>query len=144
MSFYREITIALISGAAAGAVVLGIVGRMATAGVAYITGNTTNLSLSGVLEILIVGTLAGTLGGLLLLIVKRRCGAGRFGRGAITGISLFASSLLLSWAKEKIELSTNSTQLFSLIVVVIIFIAYGVCADALLARLEKDNDRVGR
>ena len=53
MSFYREITIALISGAAAGAVVLGIVGRMATAGVAYITGNTTNLSLSGVLEILI-------------------------------------------------------------------------------------------
>ena len=50
MSFYRQVSLALLAGAVAGALVLGIAGRAATAGVAFVTGNALNLSLRGVLE----------------------------------------------------------------------------------------------
>jgi len=137
MSYYREMPSALIAGAVAGALVLGIAGRGATAGVALVTGNALNLSLRGVLEVVIAGALVGAIGGVLLLVLKSVCSGARLARGAIVGVVLFACSVLVSWVSGKIALSVDSTQLLTLIVVAIMFIVYGVCADALLARFQR-------
>lgn len=137
MSYYREMPSALIAGAVAGALVLGIAGRGATAGVALVTGNALNLSLRGVLEVVIAGALVGAIGGVLLLVLKSVCGGARQARGAIVGVVLFACSVLVSWVSGKIALSVDSTQLLTLIVVAIMFIVYGVCADALMARFQR-------
>ena len=144
MSYYREIPSALIAGAVTGALVLGIAGRGATAGIALVTGNALNLSLRGVLEVLIVGTLVGAIGGVLLLVLKSVCGAARLARGAIVGVVLFSCSALVSWVNGKIAFSVAPTQLFTLIVMVIMFIVYGVCADALLARFEDGGRKRSR
>ncbi len=63
MSYYREAPLALIAGAVTGALVLGIAGRGATSGLTLVTGNALNLSLRGMLEVVIVGTLVGAIGG---------------------------------------------------------------------------------
>ena len=144
MSHYRETPPALVAGAVTGALVLGIAGRGATAGIALVTGNAVNLSLKGVLELVIVGTVVGAIGGVLLLVLRSVRGGARLARGAIVGVVLFACSILVSWVNGKIAFSVTPTQLFTLIVVVIMFMVYGVCADALLTRFEDGGRRKSR
>ena len=78
MGYYREMPSALVAGAVTGALILGIAGRGATAVVSLLSGSPLNLSLRGVSEVVIVGTLVGAIGGVLLLVLKSVFrGAGR-------------------------------------------------------------------
>jgi hypothetical protein len=56
MRSYYKIVWALFIGATSGAVILGIAGRAAMACVALVIGNSLNLSLKGVIEVLLLGT----------------------------------------------------------------------------------------
>jgi len=136
MRYYREVPLALFIGAVTGALVLGIIGRAATAGVGLITGNALNLSLKGGLEAVIVGTLVGAVGGFLLLLLRSVQGGSELARGITVGAILFVCSYLVAWISGKITFSLSSIKLFTIGVVAIMFIVYGVFADALLTRFE--------
>jgi hypothetical protein len=136
MKYCRKLLLALLAGAVTGALVLGITGRAATAGVAIITGNTLNLSLWGWFEAVIVGTLVGAFGGVLLLMLRSVQVDSELARGITAGAILFLCFSLVTWFKGKVAFGLSSIQLFTLGVVAIIFIVYGVCTDALLTRFE--------
>lgn len=133
---YREVPLALLAGTVSGALVLGITGRVATAGIALITGNALHLSLRGGLEVVIVATLVGAVGGVLLLVLRSVRGNSKLARGITVGAILFVCSSLVAWVSGKIAFGLSSIQLFTLCVVAIMFMVYGVCADALLTRFE--------
>jgi len=132
---------ALVAGAVSGALVLGLAGRMAMAGVALIVGTVTNLSLEGLLEVTAMGALAGSVGGLLLLVLKKRGRVARAARGPIAGATLFVSSLLVSWMTGKIDFGHPGPLLMTLFVAAAFFLLYGISADAILSRLEGAADQ---
>jgi len=140
VSYYRGARLALIAGGITGALVLGIAGRAVTAATALITGNSSNLSLMGLLEASVVGTLVGAVGGILLLVVRRMRRAAGFTRGALVGATLFLCTLLVSWVSGRIDFGIP-TSLLTLFVVAIVFVVYGVGADALLTRFNGGAER---
>lgn len=134
MRYYRQVPLALLTGAVTGAFVLGIAGRMATAVIALITGHAPNLSLSGGLEAVVVGTLVGAVGGIPLLAVRSVHSRSKLVRGTTVGGMLFICSGLGASIFGKITLGVSSVQLVMLGIVAIMFIVYGICADTLLTR----------
>ncbi len=133
MSFAREATLSILAGAAAGACVLGLVGRAAMAAVALVTGNALNPSLRGLLEVAAAGTLLGILGGLLLLACRRMRRIRDLAPGRIVGVTLFLCSVLAFGAKGRIDFG-SPVSLLTLAVAAMIFLAYGIAADSLLTR----------
>jgi hypothetical protein len=126
---------ALAAGAIAGALVLGLIGRMATAAVALVTGHPPNLSLNGLLEVAVAGALLGILGGLLLLAFRRGRQTGVV-RGVLVGVTLFLASVLASWLAGRVEFGVPASGLmFS--VVALVYAGWGLSADALLTRFER-------
>ena len=59
------ILLSMLSGAIAGVIILGLVGKFAMAIVSSLLGSNMNLSLPGILEALMIGTVFGVIGGLL-------------------------------------------------------------------------------
>ena len=139
MKYYREALLPLLAGAISGALVLGIAGRAAMAGVALINGNSLNLSLRGVLEVVIVGTLVGAVGGGLLLTLRGVCRSYGLASGVIVGIILFVgSTFLVVVVSGRITFDMSFIQFLTLSVVFTIFMIYGVCASALLRRFRRN------
>ncbi len=136
MRDYRELIAALLAGAVAGALVLGIVGCAVMAGVSLVTENALNLSLKGALEVFIVGTLGGVLGGILLFTVRKVHRDCKMACGITVGAILFVLSFLFAWVSGNITLGLSSVQLLTLSEVAIMFLIYGICAVALLKRFE--------
>jgi hypothetical protein len=143
MRYYCELILTLLAGAVAGAMVLGIAGRAVTAGIALVTGNALNLSLKSVLEVFIVGTLVGALGGILLFTVRKVHRGSEMACGITVGAILFVSSFLLAWVSGNIALGVSSIQLLTMGVVAIMFLVYGVCAVAFLKRFERSAGKRG-
>lgn len=85
----------------------------------------------------IVGALAGAVGGIVLLVLRGMNRGSELARGIIVGAILFVSSCLLAWISGKIAFGVSSIQLLTLGVVAIIFLVYGVCAAVLLTRFER-------
>jgi len=68
MNRLRIIISSILSGAIAGAIILGLMGRFALSIVSLSMGKSTNLSLSGMSEALIAGAIIGVVGQFLALI----------------------------------------------------------------------------
>jgi len=128
---YRASMVVLV-GAALGAVVLGLGGRVATAALARATGRATNLSFGGLAEVLLVGTAAGALGGLLLLAARRLPVRGSAVRGLLVGIVLFLLSLLVAYVGHGAHLGENVKQALTLAVAAAVFVVYGIALDRLV------------
>jgi len=84
------------TGAAVGAVIVGLGGRCATAALAVVLGAPANLSASGLVESGIVGAVWGAVGALVLLGIDRT-GPSHTPRGVSTGVVTFAGSVVLGW-----------------------------------------------
>ncbi len=138
MRYYREVLLALLAGAISGALVLGIAGRVTMAGVALINGNSLNLSLKGVLEVVIVGTLVGTVGGGILFAFRSVYRSYGFASGIIVGVILFVSSTFLVVVSGSINFDMSFIQFLTLSFVFTMFMIYGVCASALLQRFKRN------
>jgi hypothetical protein len=136
MKFYHEMQSALLAGAVSGALILGIAGRAGMAGVALVTGNSLNLSVRGLLEVIIVGILLGVIGGVLILALRRVCRENSFTLGLLVGMILFISSSFLGLANGRITFHSSFISFFTLGVVAIIFCIYGVCAATLFSRFN--------
>ena len=85
----------------------------------------------------IVGTLVGALGGVLLLVLRRGRKQSEQAQGMTVGALLFFGSCLAAWASGRITLGLHPTQLVTLGVVAVLFVLYGVCMAALLRRFER-------
>jgi hypothetical protein len=134
MAVARKIPLFLIVGAALGALILGVVGRAAMAGVALVTGSELNLSLKGLLEVVIAGTILGAVGGLLFVPVRRLARTNRLARSVILGSVLFACSLAVSLSTDGMALGPELP--ITLVVVAAVFLGYGLVLEGLLTRME--------
>lgn len=137
MKLFNKCLLAVLAGAVAGVLILGLGGRIAMALIAIGSGTDLNLSLRGIFEVLPVGILIGTVGGLLLVPVRIVFPTHRLTRGIIIGALLFSGSLLISWSAGGLKLDFHSVLPLTLAVVAIIFMLYGVAIDALLTRFER-------
>jgi len=124
----------LLSGAVSGALILGITGRTVIAIFSLITENSLNLSLRGILQAIFLGIIIGSIGGMLLFIVKNLFRINRFNSAILTGFILFIVSLFLAVVNGKFVLDISYTQFFTLIIVVMMFLLYGVFTAGLLHR----------
>jgi len=130
----NELWFTLLSGAVSGALILGITGRMVIAIFSLITGNALNLSLRGILQSIFLGSIIGSIGGILLFIVINLFRINGFNSAILTGFILFIVSLFLAVVNGKFVLDISYTQFFTLIIVVMMFLLYGVFAVVLLHR----------
>jgi peptidoglycan/LPS O-acetylase OafA/YrhL len=129
-------TPALLAGAVAGALILGLAGRLAMAAVALATGHPTNLSLRGLVMVTLVGAVVGALGGVLVLVLRRTYRGSGPARGLAAGAVMFLGSMLVAVVTGKLP-GVSPIQILTLAVVAATFLVYGVSADALLSRFEQ-------
>ena len=122
---------AAVTGAAMGALILGLAGRAAMAGVALLEGEATRLSPRGVAETVLLGTLLGAVGGVSLLEARRRLGPRGLRAGLLVGSALFAGSLLVSWLGGMLD-GAGLAGLPSLVVAAALFLAYGAATERAL------------
>ena len=137
MKYYREILLALLAGAVSGALVLGIVGRAATAGVALVIGDSLNLSLKGVLEVVIIGMFVGAVGGILLLMLKNVFRGDGLTLGVIVGLIMFVCSTIFVIISGRVTFDMSFIQFFVFGVSIFIFVIYGILSSALLTRFNR-------
>ena len=98
MKRWRLYVAAIVAGTVAGAVVLGVGGRLAMAALAIAGGDGPRFSWGGSLEVLLVGTFYGAIGGVLLAASQRiwpRVGRWR-------GAGLGAALLGIAWATSTV------------------------------------------
>lgn len=126
---------AVAAGAIAGAVILGIIGRLATVGVAIVTGFPLNLTARGWFEVAVAGAAVGAVGGVLLNAMRSRLQPPK--RGVIVGAVLFGAMAVASWAGGRIGAGAPAVTWITLAVVAVVFVVYGLGADVLLDRFEK-------
>ena len=136
MNHFSIVPMALLSGAAMGALILGAVGRATMAGVALITHHDPNLSFRGLLEVLLLGTLIGAVGGLLLLPIRRMLRSRGLVTGIILGIVLFLGSWFVLLFSDRMDFRFYPIMPLTLSVVAVVFLIYGIAVGALLYRLE--------
>jgi hypothetical protein len=138
MRKFDRIPAALVCGAISGAVILGIFGRLATATLAMIYGQPTNISLRGILEVVAVGAAAGTLGGVLIVMLRKVEEWSEIVRGVVAGLILFLASLFFALIRGRISIVPTAGQFFSLIVIAVFFLLYGVLVVLLIRRFERN------
>jgi hypothetical protein len=131
---YIEILLTLNSGAISGALVLGIAGRAAIAIVTLAQDNSLYLSSRGVVEVMLLGTLIGAVGGCLLFMLGNMFRGYGIVTGIVTGLILFSGAMLFAIARRRIDFDKSFIQLPTTIVVFIIFAIYGVVVIVLLNR----------
>ena len=130
------IIISMLSGAITGAFVLGLIGKFVMALISIFVGSNMNLSLSGILESLIIGTGVGAFGGLINVRISNSETLSMTGQGLVLGTILYALSVLMTIVLTKMKIDLTGQQFFTLVAVFGIYIVYGLSAAALLNRLK--------
>jgi hypothetical protein len=133
MSHFRVALLALAAGALAGALVLGVGGRLLMAGLVLFAKGQPSVTPGGSLQVVSVGTGYGAAGGLLLLLL-RWVGAGwRRPAGALLGLLLLAVAWLTSPVGRGAAAGRRPMVLG---LAVPAFVIWGLLAAALLARWQ--------
>lgn len=133
----RGILLAVVAGAVSGVMILGLVGRLAMALIALAVGVEMNLSGRGMVEVMTLGLLIGVAGGVALFAMRRMSHAPRFAHGVTLGILLFLGSVVFESLGGGVTATTWSTYPLTIVVVGVVFIAYGVEMEKLLVWFER-------
>lgn len=94
---WRDWVAAIVAGVVVGAVILGLVGRLAMAGMALAMGRDSNLSLRSVFEVVVLAMVVGAVGGVIRQVLGFWLHKPGVVRGVSVGVSLFVLSGMLSW-----------------------------------------------
>jgi hypothetical protein len=125
--------LALAAGALAGALVLGVGGRLFMAIVVLLGGGQPSFSPGGSFEVLLVGTGYGAGGGLLLPLLVRTVGARRRLAAAMLGVLLFA----VAWMTSSVGRGAAAGRLPLIVLLSLpVFVLWGILATALYARWQ--------
>jgi hypothetical protein len=131
----RIIGFALLFGAAAGLVALGLGGRLAMAALVLAGGGRPEITLGGTLEVLAVGTGYGAAGGLLALGMHRAFGTRvRPWHSGALGLSLLLLAWLTSRAGRGAAAGLTAPPLLGVALAVGCFVGYGFLVQVLLSR----------
>jgi hypothetical protein len=131
MSPLRVVLLALAAGALAGALVLGVGGRLLMAALVILAGGRPSFTAGGSLTVVAVGTGYGAVGGLLVLLLLRRRTGARPLAGALLGLLLLG----VAWVTSPIGRRAAAGRLpLVLGLAVPAFVVWGLLATALLAR----------
>jgi len=133
----RGIFSALLSGVISGVLVLGIIGRLAIASVAIGRGSSMNLSLRGVLEVIILGVIMGAIGGILLFIIKKMLWVNGLVSGIMIGLILFVFSVVFALLSGRIVLGMSLDQWVTMLIALTMFAIYGIFAAGLLNKFTR-------
>ncbi|MBT4088215.1 MAG: hypothetical protein HN580_21270 [Deltaproteobacteria bacterium] len=133
----HQVALSLVTGAIVGAVVLGIVGKIVMVFVAYRIGSEPNISLKGILEVLLFGGLVGTVGGILVLPLRKIVHGGTILRGFALGVILFGATLFTVIHADRFEFNNSGLQWFIFSIVVFMYTIFGAILETILTRFEK-------
>lgn len=136
--------ISILSGAAAGVIVIGLIGRLAMAIVSLLTGSSANLSLSGVAEALVLGAVFGVVGGLLNVRLSRNESSGKVAQGVALGAILFALSIGISMTSTKMRIDFAGKQFFTLATAFGIYVVYGICVVTFVEKIKLKSGQKNR
>lgn len=101
--FIKQLITGLVAGTLAGAVILGLGGRLVMRLIAIIGGVKTGASLSGTLEIIAFGSLVGAASGLgytLVKIILPRLPQSRWIKGILMGLLIYGILLLVPFESK--------------------------------------------
>lgn len=144
MKRWRSDLAAVLAGTIAGGVVLGVGGRLAMAALALATRERPRFSWGGSLEVVLLGTFYGAVGGVLLAVLRRFWPRA----GALRGIVLGGILIGVAWASSTVGRQTATGAPVGLLTILAIsvgvFLVYGVVADVLASRWPHANDQVAR
>jgi hypothetical protein len=133
---------AIVVGAVCGAAILGFLGRLAMAGMALAMGRTPNLSLRGFVEVVVLATVVGAVGGVIRQLFGFWLHRSGVVRGATVGVSLFVLTGMLSWwAGGSGELGTLSLSLPTLLMVAVMYVVFGITIEEFMVRRESRGGR---
>ncbi|MBU1699140.1 MAG: hypothetical protein KJ970_07775 [Candidatus Eisenbacteria bacterium] len=127
----------MILGAAMGALIIGLLGRVVMVVVALAAAHNPNLSLNGILLVLLLGTFLGAIGGLVLLLTRSIFHLTGMAGGAVIGVLLFVLTCLITLLRGGLDTSRGPLLLVTLGSALLIFILYGVALNGMVTRLEK-------
>jgi len=119
------ILLSSISGIITGAFILGIIGRFVTTIVSVSMGKNLNLSFSGIIEALAIGSVAGLCGGILNCGIRRIDQLNRFVQSILLSLVMFAVSVLVSVQFIKMEIDFSCNQFFILFIIYCVYVGYG-------------------
>jgi hypothetical protein len=128
---WRSDLAAVLAATAAGVVVLGVGGRLAMAALSIANRKRPEFSWGGSLEVVILGTFYGAVGGVLLALLRRVWPQGKHWRG----IALGGILLGVAWASSTVGRQTAAVAPVSILAVLaislVVFVVYGVAANIL-------------
>ena len=139
MNRLRIIISSILSGAIAGAIILGLMGRFALSIVSLSMGKSTNLSLSGMSEALIAGAIIGVVGGLFHTQTSKMKYFSNSIRNIILGTTLFAISVFVSVLFMNLRVDFSVDQIFTFITIICMYIVYGFSLDIMINRMKQTN-----
>ncbi|MBX3132307.1 MAG: hypothetical protein KF689_02815 [Gemmatimonadaceae bacterium] len=122
---------AILAGAVAGLGVLGVGGRLAMAALPFITGAPTRFSWGGSLEVVLLGTIYGAIGGIALALLRRTRVMAVPGASTGFGLLMFG----VAWLTSPVGRATAPTAPVAIPIVLAfsagVFVAYGMLASSL-------------
>lgn len=130
MNHWRPHLAVFLAAVVAGAVVLGVGGRLAMAGLSVANGNRLAFSWGGSLEVVALGTFYGTIGAIPLAIIRRFWASG-WTRGAVHGALMLGIAWLSSTVGRSTAAASPTAVPAILGVSLVVFILYGLLADRL-------------
>ena len=135
--------LAFLAGSVSGVIVLGIIGRMAMAVEAVVTGSPANLSFRGALEVVVFGGLAGAVGGLLLLAARKLFPTHQLIQSTVVALTLLVALLAIAWYGGRMYFNFHTALPITLSVTTIVLVVYAHATNVLFRRMEgQDNTSV--
>jgi len=106
------------------------------AAAALMGGRDPNLSMDGLIDVLLLGTFVGAVAGPMLVFLRKGLKVGNPVRGITLGIVLFACSLVATSLGRGSVVGPHGLQWSTAAVAAAVFAAYGIILDAMMNHID--------
>ena len=137
----RNVIAALVAGILAGALLLGIGGRLAMLVLALSIGLQPEFSWGGSFDVVVLGTIYGAAGGAILAVLRDLWPRSGQWAGAISGLILVGAAWAMSAVGRQAAAANPAGVPLIFIVSAVLFLAYGFAANALVTAWHLRRDR---
>ena len=134
MNRWRILFTTLLAALVAGAIVLGVGGRLAMAGLSLANGNRLEFSWGGSFEVVVLGMIYGAVGAVPLAIIRRFWTEDGWARGIVVGALMLGIAWLSSTVGRSTAAASPTAVPTILGISLLIFVAYGIVADRLASK----------
>lgn len=139
MKNYQKFFGSMLIGTISGIMILGILGRAATIGIALVAKRSINLSLSGSLQVILFAAFIGAIGGIFIYLFQRIFQAKCLTCAIINSFLLFLISSFYLFLLGTLSFNFSVLQFFTIGVVALIFIIYGLIVCRLVRRFKANR-----